>query len=295
MNLQKERAALAKKSAELRKRKHIPERLSELIVSIAGEQLAHRETLKARAPGVKATKEQRAMGASMIAPPDFVWNQRGTERFFKRLLSSLSAADAPAGDPLCESARVVEAALKSKELVLHEAFSAILAGNAGFFAAWAARTPKAPDLLRFLALSALVPSLEATAELLAAKRNPEEVWPHGHCPICGSLPFIGHLEGKEGLRYHSCSLCRHSYRVPRLQCPFCLEENPQGTVSYTAQEEKGFQLLTCDKCRNYMKLADFRELDSPHSPVLDDLLSLAFDYKARSMGFTRPALSAWGA
>ena len=294
MDLQKERVILAKKSTELRSRKHIPERLSQLIVAIAEEQIAYREKLKIRAPKARATKEQCILGAPMISPADFTWNKRDTEQLFKRLLRFLCTADVPLEDPLRASAQVLDAALKSKELVLHDVLCAVVAGADDIFVAWAKRTPAAPNLLYFLSSSALAPSLEATAEVLAAKRNAEEVWSHGHCPICGSLPFIGHLESKEGLRYHSCSLCKYSYRVPRLQCPFCLEENPQGTVSYTAEEEKGFQLLTCSKCHNYIKLADFRELDSPHAPVLDDLLSLAFDYKARSMGFSRPALSAWG-
>jgi FdhE protein len=204
------------------------------------------------------------------------------------------------GDNLGMSAEEIHRALARKagsedSLRPAQAFTALLGNDAAFFMLWAKRLPDAPALPRFLALSSLAPSFARLHAALAPRLLTQEIWPHGHCPLCGSPPLIGRLTGKEGLRYHSCSLCRLEYRAPRLGCPFCGEHGSDKLGVFTADTLPGYAAYVCWTCKSYIKLADFREYAGRASlPVLDDLESLPLDMLAQQQGFTRLTFSAWG-
>lgn len=55
----------------------------------------------------------------------------------------------------------------------------------------------APNLLPFLVYNSMEPWLEAAGEALSSAYPQNDVWQHGHCPVCGSPAFIGHLSGPE--------------------------------------------------------------------------------------------------
>lgn len=163
----------------------------------------------------------------------------------------------------------------------------------GFFIEWEREHPDAPSLFRFVVRSAVMPSLTLTGRLLGEKHG-GDAWPHGHCPVCGSLPLIGRLMDGEGARRHTCSFCAFEYRVPRIGCPFCLSNACDGSRYYASEEEPGYRIDVCDACGNYLKIADLRRFDRAWMPLLDDLASLTLDMYARQMGYNRPTLSAWG-
>jgi FdhE protein len=122
-----------------------------------------------------------------------------------------------------------------------------------------------------------------------------EVWPHGHCPLCGNPPLIGKLASKEGFRFHTCSLCRLEYRASRLGCPFCQEQESDKLDVFTADTQPDYAVYACRTCKSYIKLADFREYAGRVSlPALDDLESLPLDMLAQQRGFGRLTCSAWG-
>jgi FdhE protein len=176
-----------------------------------------------------------------------------------------------------------------------QAFAALLRNDVAFFAYWAERLPDAPALPRFLAHSSLTPAFTRLHAALADRLRTDAIWPHGHCPLCGSPPLIGKLAGKEGFRYHCCSLCRLEYRAPRLGCPFCREQRGDRISVFTADTLPGYAAHVCRTCKGYIKLADLREYAGRvFLPVLDDLESLPLDMLAQRQGLTRPTLSAWG-
>ena len=185
-------------------------------------------------------------------------------------------------------------ALDSGELQADVLFRKFLEDDHAFFAPWVERMPEAPKTLSFLAFCALGPSIEAVAGMLADKLPDMKVPEVGTCPICGSLPLISSLEQKEGARYATCSFCRHHYRIKRIACPVCGEEDQKKLTFFTVDEEPGFRVDVCETCKSYIKTIDFRELDRVAVPILDDLDSLALDYVAASQGYKRATLSAWG-
>ena len=236
-----------------------------------------------------AAPEMRAQGAPMLDRAKFPVDREQAEILFVDLLAVVKAM----GAPLADAAREVDQALARDEFTVDEALDAYLADDAELFKAWAERTPEAPSLLRFLAQSSASPSIEAVAQELA-KLHTVKVWNWGHCPVCGQLPFMAELRGKEGARHLSCSFCRTHYRVKRIACPYCGEEEFDKLSFFTAKEEPGFRVDVCKSCNMYIKTTDFRELDRKSSPLLDDLDSLVMDMLAADKGFLRPTASGWG-
>ena len=187
-------------------------------------------------------------------------------------------------------------------------FRAYMLGTPNPLSAWAEEAPDAPSLCgRVLVYNSMEPWLEAAGEALSSAYPQNDVWQHGHCPVCGSPAFIGHLSGPEpsrnegrdinkgGKRMHTCSYCRTTFRAKRIQCPFCLEEDAKKLDYFTTENEPGYQVHVCRSCKSYIKIADFREFFGRESiPALDDSNSLPLDIAAQNEDFHRVAPSEWG-
>jgi FdhE protein len=294
MQFNKDKAGrtLDRKISQLRGKSYISTELIDLLDAVAHLQLDARAEAgvvlppDAELPPVEAVLQ----GVPLVARECFPYDAAQAAGLLDRLVALLDAA----GGPLGQAARTVAKALESGEMTAEELFRRFLADDATFFASWTERTPGAPKALAFLAFAALGPSVEAAAEQLAAKLPPTKVAPSGACPICGGLPLISSLKEKEGFRHAVCSFCRHDYRIRRIACPVCGEEDQKKLTFFTVDEEPGFRVDVCESCKTYIKTIDFRELDRVSLPVLDDLDSLALDYVAAGQGYKRATLSAWG-
>ena len=184
---------------------------------------------------------------------------------------------------------------------------ALLAQDLAPFERAAQTFPSAPHLALVLACNTLFPWLEATARAVTALAPLSGSWNHGTCPVCGSPVFFGHLAkpspnihgeqtiDKGGARFHTCVLCHTSFRVNRLQCPFCLEEDTSKLAQFSSKALPEISVHVCHSCNSYIKIADFRErIEGTPNPVLEDLLSLPLDLAAQARGFERPTFSEWG-
>jgi len=283
---------LDKKLSQLRGKSYISEDLINLLDAVAHLQLEARIEAKANVPAdlEMAAPEAVAQGVSLIAREQFPYDAEQAKDLLPKFIDLVKKMGGPLGD----GAKAVEAALKSGDLTADELFSRFMDDDQTFFGTWAERMPEAPKTVSFLAFAALSPSIEATAELLAEQLPQVKVHPVGTCPICGSMPLISSLEEKEGFRHATCSFCRHDYRIKRIACPVCGEEEQTKLTFFTVEEEPGFRVDVCDSCKSYIKTIDFRELDRIAVPVFDDLDSLALDYVAAGQGYRRATLSAWG-
>lgn len=246
-----------------------------------------------------ADPNQHRMGAPLLLRENFPLDLDMGEKLGLELIKKL----AKASENLVKASKDLDKKLADGEYSLKEACqellkNPIIPGNLenyeGYFKGWIKDHPESPFFFSFIAKSSIFPSTYTMASCLAPQHKKEESWEHGHCPICGSLPFIGHLKGKEGQRLHTCSFCFYEYRVPRMGCPFCLKES-QGEGDYIITEsEPAYQIHVCKECKHYIKIADFREYHRVFNPMLDDLDSLILDIHAVQEGYSRPTLSAWG-
>jgi len=104
------------------------------------------------------------------------------------------------------------------------------------------------------------------------------------CPVCGSAPVAGVVQGADRLRYLSCGLCAAEWNVPRLRCVLCGDE---GDLAYYAVEgDRGAQAEACPSCRAYVKLFD-EEKRPGAEPASDDAATLALDLLLSEQGLGR--------
>jgi FdhE protein len=282
---------LEKKLADISRQTVLPAAMLTLVAQTARAQLAARakEQVEVAASDIEDI-ERVLRGAPMLARHAFsVDAARGQELFDE--LSRLVKASEP---HLAEAMAAIDQTRADGQLDLAQAFSRYVDGDDSFFAAFGEKTPNAPRLLGFLTQAALAPRLAAVGEAVYAHFPSNRTWSFGQCPVCASPPLMARLVDKVGARHLTCSFCQVEYRAKRLMCPYCGEEDHTQLEVFTAPDEPGYAVHVCLRCKNYIKTTDFRELDRPSLPILDDLESLTLDMAARNQGFSRPVLSAWG-
>jgi FdhE protein len=143
----------------------------------------------------------------------------------------------------------------------------------------------------FLIQRSIKPSIEAGMEQLHSELDPE-TWLKGYCPVCGSLPSLSLLKEETGKRYLLCSYCGYQWRIDRLFCPFCDNREQESLHYLFAEGEEAYRIDLCDKCHQYIKTIDYRNLEES-DPVLEDLATLHLDILASQKGYKRPIPNPW--
>jgi FdhE protein len=143
----------------------------------------------------------------------------------------------------------------------------------------------------FLIQRSIKPSIEAGMEQLHSELDPE-TWLKGYCPVCGSLPSLSLLKEETGKRYLLCSYCGYQWRIDRLFCPFCDNREQESLHYLFAEGEEAYRIDLCDKCHQYIKTIDYRNLEES-DPVLEDLATLHLDILASQKGYKRPVPNPW--
>jgi FdhE protein len=166
------------------------------------------------------------------------------------------------------SGRLFRAILKEDEKTL-----SILAADVGL-------DPKA---LFFLGLTALRPSLGILRKAFAQKLDTDP-WDEAYCPLCGSQPDMAFFE-TTGKRYLHCSLCGEAWAYPRVKCAFCQNDDQKSLGYFQAEEEEGFRVDFCEKCKRYIKTADKRVLEIVAPMEIENLATLHLDVLATQQGF----------
>ena len=105
------------------------------------------------------------------------------------------------------------------------------------------------------------------------------------CPVCGSPPVAGSVDGDDKLRYLSCSLCAAEWHLTRVMCATC---GATGGISYFAVEGNpgAVKAEACEQCRTYLKLF-YLEQDTRAEPIADDTATLSLDLLMAEQGFSR--------
>jgi formate dehydrogenase accessory protein FdhE len=170
---------------------------------------------------------------------------------------------------------------EAARLRLQEASSSM---SARLAARWA---PEAGAPLDYLSRAALRPYVELLAHLRVPPDRPRHL---RACPFCGGLPWIAarraEAEGEGAGRHLGCPLCGGEWRVNRVCCPCCAEEDPARLPAFASASCPAVRIEACETCGAYVKSIDLT-LDARAIPEVDDLASLAFDLWAAREGFQR--------
>ena len=238
---------LVKKFAALEDKTWFPQELLELVKDVCRLQSEVRASLAVSVdPALVCGDMEHRQGAPLLAREQFPVDAEGAEKLFRAILEVAESLP-----QLRTTAQLVRDKLIRGDIRPEELFRAYMLENAEPFEAWAKEAPDAPNLLPFLVYNSMEPWLEAAGEALSSAYPQNDVWQHGHCPVCGSPAFIGHLSGPEpsrnegrdinkgGKRMHTCSYCRTTFRAKRIQCPFCLEEDAKKLDYFTTEKRTG--------------------------------------------------------
>jgi FdhE protein len=146
--------------------------------------------------------------------------------------------------------------------------------------------------LRFVLFQLVKPFAEKRAESLPPL--PDEVkWFKGYCPVCGSWPELGFIEGKEGHRKLRCSFCGHIWGFVRTQCPFC-ETTDQDKLELHFAADRAFERVElCHECKKYLVSIDIRERIDEVVLEAAPLGLVHLDIIAQEKGFSPAAILGW--
>jgi len=137
-----------------------------------------------------------------------------------------------------------------------------------------------PPVLTLLLRLSLRPALLEVAQTVQDRLDLDH-WHHGHCPVCGSAPILADLSGEGGKRTLHCSLCETAWSYTRLRCPFCENDNRDELSYLKAENEEGLRVDLCNRCGNYLKTLDLRELSESIIIPLDDAATWHLDLIAQ--------------
>jgi len=224
-------------------------------------------------------------GFSLIQKEDFPVDVEGSVELFQ----SICRIGKDANPHMAEQVRKIEQAIENRRIDLRKLLKKGVKEKK--IEEVAAESGLDKKVFSFLLLGSTKPSIEAAREQLGNHINPE-TWLKGYCPVCGSLPFLSLLREEVGKRYLLCSYCGFQWRIERLICPFCNSKEQQSLQYLYAKGEEAYRIDLCEKCHQYIKTIDLRNLEES-DPSLEDLATLHLDLLAAQKGYKRPIPNPW--
>jgi FdhE protein len=203
------------------------------------------------------------------------------------LLTMLCRIALQANEKLAASAESLRKAMDNGQLDTAALFKSFMDDETGFLENAAEALKIEHQVLMFFIYSSIKPSLVINAQKLSKLLPSKDERLNGRCPVCGNMPEIATLEG-EGGRFLHCSFCCYKWRIQRLFCAFCSNEDHQTLGYFYSEAEPEYRVDTCDRCKSYMKTVDMRKVDRLLYPPLERVCSLHLDIKAEEAGFKSP-------
>ena len=158
--------------------------------------------------------------------------------------------------------------------------------------ATASRIDIASGTIEFVLSHIMKPLLEKKAELLKPLIK-DLHWQKGYCPICGSMPELAFLKGKEGQRWLRCSLCANEWRFVRLACPFCGNTDHDKLLTYYIADRDQERAEVCQQCKRYVVSIDIRDRSDETLVEVAALGLIHLDVISQQKGFLPAAICAW--
>jgi len=112
-------------------------------------------------------------------------------------------------------------------------------------------------------------------------------WQRDSCYVCGAPAALGELR-EDGARHLRCLQCGAVWRVPRLRCPSCGNEDHATLSTLSEEGRRGTRRVeACERCRRYVKVIAAAAPTPDEMLLLEDLATLHLDAVARERGFAR--------
>jgi FdhE protein len=254
----------------------------EFLKEVMAEQYRMRTEIKITPVSVGREKTQALMeGVPLLDKKVLSFDVPSSTKLFKKLCGFLGRKEDTSMD-----AKRLSRALRNKDLDLMELFNNLMTQDGEYKHAISRKLKVNEDLLLFLAENSVRPIFRAYANELKGHVD-QETWQRGYCPICGAIPLIAELR-EDGARFLICSLCGFEWRFARLKCPSCGNDDHE-TLRYFYAESTGKanRIDVCEKCKNYVKTFDIKEMVGEIIPIIEDMGTLYLDVLAQQGGYVR--------
>jgi FdhE protein len=186
---------------------------------------------------------------------------------------------------------LLEKALRQKDSFLLEPLAVMPVGTDAELETLATRLHMDSGILKFTMLQLVKPFAIKQAENAALTLDSLN-WQKGYCPVCGSWPELGFLEGKEGRRWLRCSFCSHEWPFMRTKCPFCETDDHEKMELYFSEERSYERAELCYQCMRYLVSIDLRDLADDVVREVASLGLVYLDILAQEKGFSPASMSA---
>lgn len=197
------------------------------------------------------------------------------------------------GFPLIgENLRSIHSAISEGNLDLTAVSEAVLLGKEDAIEQQSERMGVPAWVLSFTVGQLLKPFAEKRSEAIARLID-EKDWSQGYCPVCGSLPYLSILAGKEGQRLLVCSFCGHRWKYMRTACPFCGTDDSESLEFLFSSEREHERIHVCHKCKKYIPTLDVRDLIGDIVPEAAALGVVHLDVLAQDQGYSPGAVTEW--
>ncbi|AFM25000.1 formate dehydrogenase accessory protein FdhE [Desulfomonile tiedjei] len=186
---------------------------------------------------------------------------------------------------------LLDKALRRNDSFLLKSLAVMPVGTDTELETLAARLQMDSGILKFTMLQLVKPFAAKQAEMAAVSLDALS-WQKGYCPVCGSWPELGFLEGKEGRRWLRCSFCSHEWTFMRTKCPFCETDDHEKMELYFSEERSHERAELCYQCMRYLVSIDLRDLADDVVREVASLGLVYLDILAQEKGFSPASMSA---
>ncbi len=185
---------------------------------------------------------------------------------------------------LSESAEHLIKVFDEDKIDFDPLYNAFLKEDESYFDTTASDLQVDKDILSYFVYNSARPSLNICANELSDLLDKNKEWHRGYCPICGSPPALSLFE-EDGKRFFCCSFCWYKWRTRRIFCHNCENTDHETLHYYSFEDDEGYRIDVCDKCKKYIKTIDTRNLERFIYPPLEYLSTAHLDIKISEMGF----------
>jgi FdhE protein len=179
----------------------------------------------------------------------------------------------------------IRSALEENRLDAGSLLAQVASGDRDAVTEEARRLDLDAGLVRALAQNALRPALRAWYRQLAplAQGIP---WHKGSCFVCGAPATLAELQENNLVKHLRCGQCGADWRVPRLQCMYCGNEDHRTLKHFSPESNRETaRVEACDRCHTYLKVITAFVPSSPEMLIVEDLAMLHLDYIAEERGY----------
>jgi FdhE protein len=252
-------------------------------IFMAQEEIAQQLHLEPKQISEDVISVKMGAGFPLIDMSEFTLDQEASER----LLANLFQIASDANEALRGAAQKLSTAMQNGLLKVSILYHSLLDTKGGDFQSMADAIEIEKEVLHFFIYNSAKPSLLVCAKELSKQIPSLVAWREKICPICGNAAGIASIEG-QGERFLFCSFCWMKWRVQRLICAFCDNEDPKSCQYFYSNEEAEYRVETCNHCKKYLKTVDIRQIDRTFYPPLEQVSTLHLDIKAAELGFQNP-------